>query len=149
MTLRERLGLGLARRILGRLSLAGRVQELEAQRDEAERGVNHLTAALDKAEAELVEERRKLAAAEKGEKDQRTMWQQAEADAESLREQLAAAEERARDRSAQQAQALLVREEELAAALELAGRRTWPDLLDAVRRAVVATSPRRDIRGKA
>lgn len=129
MTLRERIGLGLTRRLLGRLSLAGRVQELEAERDGL---TNRLDVAVEMAAQAEHQRDQALRDAE----DLRAVVWGLNEDISNLTMQQAEGVAQAAERSAAQMEALRVREEELAAALGLPQRRSWPDLLAAARRTV-------------
>lgn len=165
MTLVERIeeiGYAAARRIVGRLTLAGRVQELEAELraeqaarrvvERAAKEVGALRQQLREAEqqaadrkvmanasirevldtrAQRDEAQRKLTEALRVEADLRKLHHEAEAENVALRREL-------EERSACQAEAIRVHEEELAAKLLLPERRSWPDLLAAVERTVHA-----------
>lgn len=141
MNLRERIGLGLAGRLLARLSLAARAQELEAERDEFRGQLANERQDAWKAIAERDEAQRKLNLAngtvcqqiealrerDRLAEDLRKCHHEAEAELEALRRELA-------ELKARQVEVIRIHEEELAAKLLLPERRSWPDLLDAVER---------------
>lgn len=104
MTPRERLGLGLVRRMLARLSLAARVQELEAElhaaREEIDQARVAVHALRNSAQTAELERARAAHRAEQMEREAvalRTRMEQAERDAEDLRRLEEAAEARTQE----------------------------------------------------
>lgn len=157
-----RLGYAAARGVVARLSLAGRVQELEAElraeqaaRRVAERGAQDTQRKLDMANGTVCQQIEAIRGRDEdlaymneavlaGERERNSLFaerDQALRDAEDLRKCHHEAEaentelrRQLDERTARHAEVLRVREEELAAALLLPARRSWPDLLDAARR---------------
>ena len=126
MTPRERLGLGLVRRMLARLSLAARVQELEAElhaaREEIDQARVAVHALRNSAQTAELERARAAHRAEQMEREAvalRTRMEQAEADAEDLRRLEEQAQERAKQAEGERDEALRLLE---AARAELRAR---------------------------
>ncbi len=119
MTPRERLGLGLVRRMLARLSLAARVQELEGDLTKV-RAAEH--AARNAAQTAELQRARAAHRAEQMEREAvalRTRMEQAERDAEDLRRLEEEAQERAKQAEGERDEALRLLE---AARAELRAR---------------------------